>query len=627
LICESTYGKLESIRPLPYRNPRGCGDTIGRHEENSVKRNRRAAVRGSGGFPRGLPFDSFLGMSRSRSRNLAHPICAAACLLAAAMPLCAQSPASEPAPSQARDLAQNRARQLERVRAGVRSGPFAADWNSLGAYRVPEWFRDAKFGIFIHWSVFSVPAFGNEWYSRNMYVQGSPAFAHHVATYGPQSKFGYKDFIPLFRGERFDANAWVDLFAQAGARYVVPVAEHCDGFPMYDSAVTDWDAARMGPHRDVVGELAAATRRRGLHFGVSSHRAEHWWWYGVGTQFDSDVRDPRYAGIYGPAQPMPLPGGDETKEPDPAHLEQWLPPDRAFLDDWLARSAELVEKYHPDLLYFDWWIGQPAFQPYLKQMAAFYYNAAAGRRQGVVLTYKMHAFPENAALLDVERAKLDALRLLPWQTDTSVGIHSWGYVKDEEYRDPASLIYELVDVVSKNGNLLLNVGPESDGTIPAQVRDTLLQMGAWLKVNGEAIYGSRPWLLYGEGPTKVTSTELNTDRQQYTPADIRFTTRNGALYAIGLGRPANGEVLMRTLYAGNPYLEGPVCGVQLVGFGDTVSSRQMSDGLHIELPPSAPEEPAYTFRILESKDGHCALAEQPAPAVAGRSSAAAPQTH
>ena len=498
-------------------------------------------------------------------------------------------------------------RQLARVDAAERTGPFRANWDSLAGYRVPEWFRDAKFGIFIHWGVYSVPAFGNEWYSRNMYVEGNAAFKHHVATYGPQSKFGYKDFIPMFRAEHFDANAWLDLFAEAGARYVVPVAEHCDGFPMYDSSLTDWDAAKMGPKRDVVGELEAATRSHGLHFGVSSHRAEHWWWYDGGMKFDSDVRDPRYAGLYGPAQPMALPGDDDSKEPDPDHLERWLPPDKAFLDDWLARSAELAAKYHPDFLYFDWWIGQPAFQPYLQRFAAYYYDEAASRHQGVVLTYKGYDFPENAATLDIERGKLDTLRLLPWQTDTSVSIHSWGYANNDEYRSAKSLIEELIDVVSKNGNLLLNVGPNSDGTIPEQARAILLGMGAWLKTNGEAIYGSRPWLVYGEGPTKVTGTAKNSDQQEFTAEDIRFTTHHGALYAIALGWPANRDLRIRSLARGLPYLKGPVCGVKMLGSDEALSWRQESDGLHIELPTQRPNESAWAFRIMEPEvhTRHC----------------------
>ncbi len=503
--------------------------------------------------------------------------------------------------------------QVARVAHGNESGPFRPDWNSLAAYRVPDWYRDAKFGIFIHWGVYSVPAFGNEWYPRNMYIQGTPDYKHQLATYGPQSKFGYKDFIPMFKAEHFDPDAWVDLFARSGARYIVPVAEHCDGFAMYDSAITRWNAAKMGPHRDIVGALQEATRKRGLHFGVSSHRAEHWWWYDGGMQFDSDVRDPAYADLYGPAQPRTMPGDDATKEPDPNHLERWLPPNKPFLDDWLARSSELVDKYHPDFMYFDWWIGQPAFQPYLQQFAAYYYNRAAAQKQGVVLTYKDEDFPANAALLDIERGKLDAIRLMPWQTDTSVSIHSWGYVKNDSYRSAASLIDELVDVVSKNGNLLLNVGPQPDGTIPEQAQMILLEMGRWLQTNGEAIYGSRPWLLYGEGPTTVKSHALYTDQQQFTPEDIRFTTHDGALYAIALGWPANGELRVHTLWRDTPYLDGPVCSVQLLGSPGTLAAEQRKDGLYIQLPARAPDEPAYAFRILtKGSRGVCGASSDPA---------------
>lgn len=516
---------------------------------------------------------------------------------------CASDAANGPAQSTAAKEAVQQ--QLDRVAAGDLEGPFAPTWDSLGGYRAPDWYRDAKFGIFIHWGVFSVPAFGNEWYPRNMYRQGTAEFKHHVATYGPQSKFGYKDFIPMFRAEHFDPDAWVDLFASAGARYIVPVAEHCDGFAMYDSAIDPWNAVKMGPKRDVVGELEAAARKRGLHFGVSSHRAEHWWWYDDGMNFDSDVRDPRYAILYGPAEPRTLPGEAARREPDPNHLETWLAPSQAFRDDWLARSAELVDRYQPDFLYFDWWIGQPAFQPYLKRFAAFFYNQAAARKQGVVLTYKDEDFPANAATLDIERGKLDAIRLMPWQTDTSVSIHSWGYVENDEYRDAKSLIDELVDVVSKNGNLLLNVGPKSDGTIPEQAQEILLAMGAWLKTNGEAIYGSRPWLVYGEGPTKVSSSGLDTDVQKFTPEDIRFTTNKGALYAIALGWPASGELHIHTLYRGAPYLDGPVCKVSLLGAAGELKWTQEDGYLNITLPEAKPDEPAFVFRMDAGKDVGC----------------------
>jgi alpha-L-fucosidase len=489
--------------------------------------------------------------------------------------------------------------QLTAVDTKIRRGPFHADWSSLSAYRSPDWFGDAKFGIFLHWGVYSVPAFANEWYSRNMYVKGSAAYEYHRAVYGPQAKFGYKDFVPLFTAAKFDPNAWVDLFVRAGARYVVPVAEHCDGFAMYDSGFTSWDAAQMGPKRDVVGELEKATRARGLHFGVSSHRAEHWWWYHEGTQYDSDVNDARNAGIYGPAAPKTLPADHIATEPNPSHLERWLPPSKAFLDDWLARSTELVDKYHPDFIYFDWWINQPAFAPYLQRMAAYYYDESAARKQGPVLTYKQEAFPPAAAVLDIERGKLDAQRLQPWQSDTSVSIKSWGYVKDDEYRTAGSLLADLIDVVSKNGNLLLNVGPQSDGTIAPEIQSVLLRMGAWLQTNGEAIYGTRPWVMYGEGPTNAPTGREEVNRS-YTPADLRFTSKGDALYALGLAWPQDGQALIKTLYSGTVYLPGAIERVTLLGSAASVHWEQTAVGLKVQLP-SIHDDLPYALKIEARK--------------------------
>lgn len=512
--------------------------------------------------------------------------------------------------------------QLARVHAVTSDPhqPFAPAWSSLAAYHTPAWFQDAKFGIFLHWGVYSVPAFGNEWYSRNMYIPGNAAYAHHIATFGPQSTFGYKDFIPLFRAEHFDPGAWVALFARAGARYVVPVAEHCDGFSMYASSINPWNAAAMGPHRDVVGELAHATRARGLRFGVSSHTAEHFWWYGAGRTFDSDVRSmsdapannlPPTTELYGPAAPMALPGPNGavsyTREPNPSHLEQWQPPSHAFLDEWLARSTELVDKYHPDFLYFDWWIGQPAFKPALQQFAAYYYDRSAAQHIQPVLTYKEEAMPANTATLDIERGKLDTLRLLPWQTDTSISIHSWGYVEHDEYRSARSLIHQLIDTVSKNGNLLLNVGPTSDGRIPDEARTVLLQIGDWLHTNGEAIYNTRPFAVFGEGPTLAAknSTEKNKDIQTYTPQDIRFTTGRTAsgelvTYALLLGWPAAGRLTIHTLFAANPYLNAPICRIDLLGTSLAPQFTQSADGLHVDLPSAAPAalgDVAFTLRL------------------------------
>lgn len=236
------------------------------------------------------------------------------------------------------------------------NGPFEATWESLLEHRPPQWYVDGKFGIFIHWGLYCVPAFGNEWYPRQMYLHGTPEFEHHLKTYGPHKEFGYKDFIPRFRAQRFSAEAWAEIFAKSGARFVVPVAEHHDGFAMYDSSFSQWCATRMGPKRDVLGELAEAVRARGMAFGASTHRAEHWWFMNGGMAFDSDVQDPRYADFYGPAKP------------DSAQ------PDQEFLEDWLARTCEIVDKYRTQLIWFDWWIEQPVFKPYLRRFAAYLYN-------------------------------------------------------------------------------------------------------------------------------------------------------------------------------------------------------------------------------------------------------------
>jgi alpha-L-fucosidase len=480
--------------------------------------------------------------------------------------------------------------QVAKVRTVANEGPFSPDWSSLAKFEVPDWYQDAKFGIFIHWGVYSVPAFGNEWYPRNMYKRDAREFAHHVATYGPQSTFGYKDFVPRLTGERFDARQWAALFKQAGARYVVPVAEHHDGFPMYDSDFTRWSAAKMGPRRDVVGELAAAVRAEGLVFGLSSHRVEHWWFFDQGRTFESDVRDPRYADLYGPAVDQ------KTSE------AQQTPPDRAFLEDWLARCTELVDKYQPQLVWFDWWIAQPAVHPYLREFAAYYYNRGAEWKQGVAINYKKHggeSFPDTAGVLDIERGQLAGMRPLFWQTDTAVSKTSWGYVTNHEYKTVDSIVDDLVDIVSKNGALLLNVGPKPDGTIPEAEERMLREIGGWLSVNGDAIYGTRPWTVFGEGPTQVVEGPFADDkRKPFTSADIRFTRKGEALYAIALAWPESGVVSIATLASGSPQLPGEIAGVELLGRATPIAWTRDAAGLHIRLTGApANRPPALAFSI------------------------------
>lgn len=479
-----------------------------------------------------------------------------------------------------------RRRLLERVAEGAAQGPFRADWVSLQGYRAPTWYEDAKFGIFIHWGIYTVPEFGNEWYSRNMYKPGTPEFAHHVATYGTQDRFGYKDLIPLFKAPRFDPRAWAVLFREAGARYVVPVAEHHDGFAMYDSQLSDWTAMKMGPHRDIVGELATAIRAEGMHLGLSSHRAEHDWFFDNGRTIASDVNDPRYAAFYGPAHPHVATRGDLDLAADWTYVSQ------AWLDDWTARTAEIVERYHPDLIYFDWWIGHPSFRNALPPVLAYYYNDGA-KRGGAVVDYKLGAFPEGAGTLDVERGQLDGIHPSHWQTDTSLGNASWSYVKGDTYKSPETVIHTLVDVVSKNGNLLLNIGPRADGSITDEERATLLAIGEWLKVNGDAIYASKPWRTFGEGPThNVAGTMQEGKMRPFTARDIRFTTRDGMLYAIALGWPTDGTLKIRSVMA-----DDRVRKVTMLADGTAVPWKQEKDGLRLTLPAKPVGRYAYVFRI------------------------------
>ncbi len=457
---------------------------------------------------------------------------------------------------------------------------YQATWESLKKYQTPDWFRDAKFGIFIHWGVYSVPAFGSEWYPRQMYQQGSDEFKHHVATYGPQSKFGYKDFIPLFKAEKFNPQQWVALFKQAGAKYVVPVAEHHDGFAMYKTAYSKWNAVEMGPKRDVIGELAAEIKKQGLVFGLSSHRIEHWFFMNGGRKFESDVMGGKNEDFYGPAR------------------EENETPSAEYMNDWLLRNTELVNNYQPQLFWFDWWIEQPAMDPYRKSFAASYYNKGLEWNKGVVINYKNISYPDGTAVLDLERGKLAGIRQLAWQTDDAIGNNSWGYAAGNTFKDAKYVITNLVDIVSKNGNLLLNIGPRSDGTITDEETQTLLGTGKWLEVNGEAIYGTRPWKLFGEGPTESASGSFADQKKPFTAQDIRFTTKGDILYAIAMGVPAaNTTIKALGVKAGN----SAISSIELVGSTEKVSWSQQADALVIKPSKNYPSQHAVTYKISLKK--------------------------
>lgn len=483
-----------------------------------------------------------------------------------------------------------RAEILSAVDAQDNDGPYRADWETLRKYEIPQWYRDAKFGIFIHWGVFSVPGSQNEWYPRNMYQQKDPAFQEHIKRYGTQDKFGYKDFIPQFRAEKWDPADWARLFKRAGARYVIPVAEHHDGFAMYGSDLSDWTAAKMGPKRDVIGDLAKAVRAEGLHFGTSLHRAEHNWFFDGGRTFRSDVNDPQYSSLYGPAHAWLT----DFKQ---GMVNDWTYVSPEFANDWLARAAEIVQKYQPEVMYFDWWAGQPNYRRNVTRFAAFYYNYAAKHGIPAVIDIKDYALDWHAGARDFERGLREDIEPQHWQTDTSISNWSWGYLEHDQFKTSDFLVHQLIDIVSKNGNLLLNIGPRADGTIPDEVRNTLLEMGTWLQQNDEAIYDTTPWKVYGEGPTKVQpGFGHDQDTKPYTAQDFRFTQKGSTLYAIEMAWPADGHAVIHTLglaHAGDP----KVTKVELIGSTAAVEFHQTAGGLELTLPQQPPGKFAYAFRV------------------------------
>jgi len=486
----------------------------------------------------------------------------------------------------------NKKEYLKRIDEVIEKGKYKDNWDSLSNYQVPQWYRNSKFGIFIHWGLYSVPAFSCEWYSRNMYMQGSKEFEHHVATYGEHKNFGFKDFIPLFKAEKFDPEAWADLFKESGAKYVCPVAEHHDGFQMYRSEFSSFNAYNMGPKRDVLGELTNAFNTRGIINCASSHRVEHWFFMGHGKEFDSDIKEPMHCGdFYWPSMP----------EPDHHDLYSKPTPTTEFLEDWLVRTCEIVDRYRPKLIYFDWWIQHSSVKPFLKRFAAYYYNRAASWGEEVVINYKHDAFMFGTAVPDIERGQFAEAKPYFWQTDTSLASNSWCYTEENIYREPFEYIQDLVDIVSKNGCLMLNVGPKSDGTISETEQSLLVEIGKWLKVNGEAIYDSKIWRVSGEGPTKTQEGQFADGvSKNYTNKDIRYTVNASHLYATVLKYPEDGIVELTALGEKDasklPVFHGIIEEISILGFDEKPACNRTAEALEIRTTTVASTTPVV-FKI------------------------------
>ncbi|WP_024481476.1 alpha-L-fucosidase [Cellulophaga baltica] len=460
---------------------------------------------------------------------------------------------------------------------------YTADWESLQQYEVPAWYKDLKFGIYFHWGPYSVPAYENEWYSRWMYVDGHLINKHHKETYGALDTFGYKDFIPMFKAEKFDAEVWADLFVKAGAQFAGPIAEHADGFAMWDSQLTKWDAKDMGPKIDVVGAMEKAIKSRGLKFITTYHR--HWLyaWYPTWDE-STDASNPLYEGLYGPK----VPEGTFVMANKPTHPL----PSAAFNQEWLDRLTELTTKYDPDIVWFDNKMDIIG-EKYRKQFLADFYNRGLKKGKEVVVTYKFEDLAVGSAVLDLERSRMSEKKEFTWLTDDSIDWKAWSNIQNPEYKSTNRLIDFLVDVVSKNGAVLLNITPTAAGEIPSQVQERLLQMGEWLAVNGEAIYGTRPWKIYGEGPAEVVEGHLSEHKNpDNTAEDIRFTTNEDILYATVLDWPEK-EVLIKSLGS----QEQKIKSIDLLGSQEVINWKQSETTLIIQPSKSKIGDFAFVYKI------------------------------
>lgn len=461
------------------------------------------------------------------------------------------------------------------------AGLFQPNWESIRSnYKAPTWYLDAKFGIFIHWGLYSVPATSSEWYPRHMY-RTPGVMRSHAERFGPQAKFGYKDFIPLFKAEHFDPDAWAALFKEAGAKYVVPVAEHHDGFAMYDSKLTRWDAKDMGPKRDLLGELMTSVRAKGLKFGVSNHRMENWDFMYPAAGLETDLFDPRYADFYGPPQPPRVRQAGTAEMMD----GQGAPQSQAFLEEWLLRTQEQIDKFQPDMLWFDNGINSRGLDPIKLRLAAYYYNSAAKWGKEVTLSTKQQAFLAGS-VRDYERQwqAPASLQPEPYQVDDALG-DKWGYVEGMGALSGQTVVFRLIENVSRGGNLLLNVSPKADGTLPDNQVATLKEVGQWLSMNGEAIYETRPW--------KRDNDDI-----------IRFTRKANTLYAIVMGWPDNLELNISSV----PQNVGRVSRVTMLGHAQPLAFRQNDAGMTVTLPAQKPGPYAHALKIegltLANAAGH-----------------------
>ena len=518
------------------------------------------------------------------------------------------------------------------------TGKFSPEWDSLKQYVAPEWFRDAKLGIWAHWGPQCQPEMG-DWYAKWMYVTDKTVDwyrslePYHQIRYGHPSVFGFKDVINIWWAEKWDPNKLMALYKRAGAHYFMALANHHDNFDNFDSKYQPWNATRFGPKKDLIGGWAAAARKAGLRFAVSVHASRAWSWYetargadktgplaGVpydGTLTLADGKGKWWEGLdpqdlYAQNHPVSNAGWDWDVTPAATGPDDPRLPSAAYQNKYYNRTVDLINKYDPDMIYFD--DNVLPFHPISdtgRRIAAHYYNSSIARHGGnleAVITGKhLDELQKHCMVYDIERGKAAEILPLPWQTDTCIG--EWHYDRSvyerHGYKKAPDIIHLLVDVVSKNGNLMLNIPLRGDGTPDDDELAILAEMGDWMAVNAEAIFGTRPWQIYGEGPSTRTAAEKGPfdglkDVAPYTAEDIRYTTKGGVLYAIALGWPASGRIDLTALAEGSARYPGRIAQVQLLGAKGAVKFTRDASGLHLILPemkPSAATQTAIAFKI------------------------------
>lgn len=507
-------------------------------------------------------------------------------------------------------------------RERITTGPFEPTWDSLKQYKVPAWFQDAKFGVWAHWGAQCQPEHG-DWYARGMYEEGSDHYNFHLKKYGHPSKFGFKDVINEWKAENWNPDALVELYKNAGAQYFVAMANHHDNFDNFNSSYQPWNSTKYGPKKDLIEGWAKAAKKQGLPFGVSVHASHAWTWYEPSQR--SDKTGP-FAGVPYDGRLIKSNGKNKwwdgldpqdlytqnhaLSEPNRDFVKQWnwtdgaSVPVKAYCEKFFNRIIELINKYHPDLVYFDddalplWPINDAGLR-----IAAHLYNDSIernGKLEAVLNAKKLNEEQRKCMVWDIERGASNRLEPFVWQTDTCIG--GWHYDRriynDKSYKSAATVIQILMDVISKNGNLLLNIPVRGDGSIDELEMAVVKEVGDWMKINNEAVYATRPWKTFGEGPALDAAASLSSqgfteDKSKPLGAeDFRFTTKGNILFATFFAWPESQKVTIKSLAFEK------ISNVQLLGSKDNIQWQQTSDGLAVNLPQQQPCNNAYVLKII-----------------------------